>query len=390
MSRGAPTLSIVVTNFDGEHYLPGMMEALDRTGYPFLEIIVSDDASRDGSRLWLRHNRPDVRVVTSDVNRGPSPTRNAGIAAARGELVLLLDNDGYPFEDAIEPMIRALVEEPELVGVMPRIILRGDPPLVHCDGSRTHFTGQMWLLNGHVPVDEAPSAAEPVQSLMGTAMMFRREVALAVTGFEPDYFFYYEDHDFGTRMRLLGGPLRSVPEARIDHLGGTKGLSFRSGRSYPMKRAYLTAKNRWLFTIRTFQGRSFFVLLPILLLHEIAQLGYVLKRGWFEAYFQGLRWNLAHLGRTLGKRGFIQKNRRVPDRELMQDGPLPLHPGVMEGETGLASRLLGVLESLLQGAWRRLEPHLDATPRRERVVAPADCTREDPPEPGSVRPGSLA
>ena len=35
---------------------------------------------------------------------------------------------------------------------------------------------------------------------MGTAMMFRRDVALSIRGFEEDFFFYYEDHDFGTRI----------------------------------------------------------------------------------------------------------------------------------------------------------------------------------------------
>lgn len=368
---GAPSLSIVVTNFDGEHYLPGMKAALEATGYPYMEVIVSDDASRDGSRLWLRHHWPEAQVIANPVNRGPSPTRNAGIRAARGDLVLLLDNDGYPFEDAIEPLVQALVEDPELAGVMPRIILRGDPPLVHCDGSRTHITGQMWLLNGHIPVPGAPEEGEPVQSLMGTAMMFRRDLALAMGGFEPDYFFYYEDHDFGSRLRLLGGRLRSVPASRIDHLGGTKGLSFRSGRDYPKRRALLTAKNRWLFGLRALEGRTFVVLLPVFLLHEVAWAAYSLLRGWAEPWFQGIAWNVAHLAPTLRKREFIQHYRRVPDRELLQDGPLPLHPGVMK-PGGLAHRARTMLEGALGLAYRLGRPFLTRSKERPRRLPPGD------------------
>ena len=351
------TVSVVITNFDGEQYLPQMMRSLRATGYPFHEVIVSDDASRDGSRLLLRHRYPDVQMVTSDANRGPSPTRNAGIRAATGDLVLLLDNDGHPFEDAIVPMVEMLQDRPELVGVMPRIILRGDPPVVHCDGARTHFTGQMWLLNGHVPLDAAPLDPEPVQSLMGTAMMFRRDVALSVTGFEEDFFFYYEDHDFGTRMRILGGPLSSVPAARIDHLGGTADLSFRKGHAYPNRRAYLTAKNRHLFALRNIQGRTMLVLAPVWILHEIAQLAFVATRGWTEAYFQGLRWNLTHLGRTLRKRARIQGQRIVNDATIMQDGALPLHPGVMNA-TGPTAAIRRALESLLNCLYRALRPLL--------------------------------
>ncbi len=351
------SLSVVVTNFDGEQYLLGMMNALRATGYPFHEIIVSDDASRDGSRLLMRHNYPEVNLVASDVNRGPSPTRNAGIRTATGDLVLLLDNDGQPFPDAIEPMVEMLEADAGLVGVMPRVILRGEPPLVHCDGARTHFTGQMWLLNGHVPVDTAPRDPEPIQSLMGTAMMFRREVALSIAGFEEDYFFYYEDHDFGTRMRILGGPLSSVPAARIDHLGGTENLSFRRGHRYPERRAYLTSKNRHLFGLRNIQGRTMLVLAPIWILHEVAQLTFVLAKGWAEPYFQGLRWNLTHLARTLRKREEIQSRRVVNDAEIMQGGALPLHPGVMAA-TGSVAAMRRLLERVLNGLYRALRPLL--------------------------------
>lgn len=346
-----PSVSVVVTNYNGEHYLPGMLAAIAATGWPFREVIVSDDASTDGSRLLLRHHHPQVRLVASDRNRGPAPTRNAGIRAATSDYVLLLDNDGHPFPDAVEPLVRALRDDPGLAGVMPRVILRGDPPLVHCDGSRTHITGQMWLLNGHVPVAAAPTASEPIASLMGTAMMFRRDAALAIGGFEEDYFFYYEDHDFGTRLRILQGRLRSVPTARIDHLTGTAGLSFRVGRSYPMRRAFLTAKNRWLFMIRTLRRRTVLLLLPVLVLHEVAQFAFSLMRGWGEAWFQGFAWNVAHLGRTLRKRERIQQARIATDADILQDGPLPLHPGVM-AEDGLAARARRALEGLLNALYR--------------------------------------
>mgnify|MGYP000882276398 CR=1 FL=1 len=343
---GTPSVSVVVTNFDGENYLPGMMAALEATRFPFHEIIVSDDASTDGSRLLVRHRYPGVRLVASDSNLGPAAARNAGIRAASGEFVLLLDNDGFPRPDAVEPMLDAFERDKGIVGVMPRVILRGDPALVHCDGARTHVTGQMWLLNGHVPLATAPATGEPIASLMGTAMMFRREAALAIGGFEPDYFFYYEDHDFGTRLRILGGPLASVPSARIDHLTGTAGLSFRTGRRYPLRRAYLTAKNRVLFTLRTLRGRTLLLLLPGLVLHELAQAAFAIARGWGDCWLGGWTWNVSHLGRTLRKREVIQARRIAPDRAILQDGALPLHPGVLD-KKGPAARIRVVLERVL-------------------------------------------
>ena len=325
------SVSVVVTSFNGEGYLPGMMAALDATGWPFLDVIVSDDASTDGSLVMIRHRYPHVRIVSAEANRGPSAARNAGIRAARGDLVLLLDSDGYPEPDAVGPLVQAFLDDPELAGAMPRIVLDGDPRLVHCDGATTHVSGQMALVTGHVPLSEAPIEPGPIASLMGTAMIFRRTAALAIGGFEPAFFFYYEDHDFGTRLRIEQGPLRAVPAARFRHLGGTRNLSFRHGQDYPARRQYLIPRNRWLFMLRDLEGTSLVALAPAILLFEGVQAIYVLFRGWIEPWFQALAWEFAHLGRTLRARAGIQSRRVVRDASILTDGPLPFHPGFAAG-----------------------------------------------------------
>ena len=369
--KPAPTVSVVVTNFNGERYLPKMMAALAATGYPFHEIIVSDDASTDGGRLWLRCHHPEVRLITSAKNRGPAPTRNAGIFAATGTYVLLLDNDGHPYPDAIPPLVRALEADPELVAVMPRVILASDGhDVVHYDGARTHLTGQMWLVNSHADPETVGCESVPLASMVGTAMFFRREAAVAIGGFEPAYYFYYEDHDFGTRMRLLCGPIRSCPESRIRHLGGTADLSFRVGARYPRRRIYLTPKNRWLFTLRTLEGRTLRWLLPILILHELAQFGFVLVKGWAEPVFLAWTWNLRHLGRTLRQREQIAARRIVPDAAILQDGPLPLHPGLLAGKPW-ARRLIRGLDGFFSRWYRLVRPQLARSDGRFAGRVPA-------------------
>ena len=357
-SESPPSVSVVITNFNGEHYLPGMLAALEATGYPFLEIIVCDDASTDAGRLFLRHEHPEVKLLTCNRNLGPSAPRNQGIRAARGDLIMLLDNDAYPYPDAVEPWVRVFVEHPEIVAAMPRVIFDVDPPIIHCDGAATHATGQMWLLNGHTPLDQAETIIRPTQSLMGTAMMFRRQAALAIGGFEKDYFIFFEDHDFGTRMRILQGPILSVPQARIRHLGGTKDLSFRTGADYPLRRRYLIPRNRYMFMLRNLQGRTLLVLSPIFFVYDLSQMVFVVLRGWVEPYFAGLAWDLTHLSRILRKRERIQASRIVPDADILVDGPLPLHPGLFRRGTpqALFRRILDRIVMGLFACLRKLIP----------------------------------
>jgi GT2 family glycosyltransferase len=357
--RQSPSVSVVIVNYNGEHYLPGMMAALKATGYPFLEILVADDASTDRSLLYLRHHHPEVVILASDVNAGPAVARNRGLSAARGEWILYLDNDGHPEPTAVHQLVSALAAHPEAVAAMPRIILAGPPRLVHCDGAATHFTGQMWLRNSHVEPQVATNQSGPISSLMGTGMLVRRDAARAIHGFAEEYFIYYEDHEFGTALFLAGGDLICVPEAVILHLDGTQNLSFRIGRDYPSRRAYLTAKNRIRFTLVALEGRTLAVLLPLLLLHEFAQASFSIAKGWAETYTAGLFWNISHLGRSLRAREAFQTRRQRPDTEMLVDGPMPIHPGLLKGRGALTRAVQG-LERVLLGLYRLSRPFLNS------------------------------
>ncbi len=324
-----PRVSVVVVNYDGEAYLPRMRDALRATDWPFHEILVCDDVSRDGSRLWLRHHWPEARMLPGATNSGCARMRNLGLHAATGELVLLLDNDGLPERGSVDALVAALASHPEHVAAMPRVVLQTDPPLVQCDGAFTHPTGQMGLVNAHRPLAGVSDTPQPITSLMGTAMLLRRQAAQRIGGFSEDMFIYYEDHDFGTRLVLLEGPVLSVPTARINHLGGTKNLSFRSGQRYPERRSFLIARNRQRFLLRTFETRTLLALAPLLLVHEAAQAGWSLAAGRIALWCDATLANLMRLGRTLNERQWIQERRRVTDKIIIQRAPVPLHPGLM-------------------------------------------------------------
>jgi len=91
-------LSIVIPNYNGRDLLaeclPAVKAAIRRAGLAGeAEIIVADDASTDDSLDWLARTHYDVIAVGSRRNRGFAATANAGIAAACGEWIALLNND---------------------------------------------------------------------------------------------------------------------------------------------------------------------------------------------------------------------------------------------------------------------------------------------------------
>jgi glycosyltransferase involved in cell wall biosynthesis len=87
-----PLISVVIPAYNaGEHLRETLASALGQQGPFTLDTIVVDDGSSDDTRAQVE-SMPGVRLIRQ-ANAGPSAARNRGIAAARGELVALLDAD---------------------------------------------------------------------------------------------------------------------------------------------------------------------------------------------------------------------------------------------------------------------------------------------------------
>jgi O-antigen biosynthesis protein len=92
-----PKISVVVASYNGARTLRACLEALENLRYPDYEVILIDDGSTDNTPD-IAANYPTVRYI-GQPNKGLSAARNAGIAAARGEIVAFTDSDCRPDED---------------------------------------------------------------------------------------------------------------------------------------------------------------------------------------------------------------------------------------------------------------------------------------------------
>jgi glycosyltransferase involved in cell wall biosynthesis len=91
-----PLISIIVANYNGAAFLGDALKSACAQTLPNLEIIVSDDASTDASIAVVRRIMEDddrIRLISSDIRRGPGAARNRAVAAARGEWIAIMDSD---------------------------------------------------------------------------------------------------------------------------------------------------------------------------------------------------------------------------------------------------------------------------------------------------------
>jgi glycosyltransferase involved in cell wall biosynthesis len=122
------SVSAIVPAFNYGRYLSAAIDSALAQTYPLLELVVVDDGSTDETAAVLASYGERVRVLRQD-NRGPAAARNAGIAAARGELLAFLDADDGWHPRKLELQVERLAAEPA-------------PGLVHCGMERIDGSGR--------------------------------------------------------------------------------------------------------------------------------------------------------------------------------------------------------------------------------------------------------
>ena len=109
-----PFVSIIIVNYNGAHFLPVCLDALQIQTYPQdrFEIIVSDNASVDNSISLMQSEYPWVRVLENGENLGFASGNNVAIEATNSRYVVLLNNDTAPESDWLENIVKVAEDYP--------------------------------------------------------------------------------------------------------------------------------------------------------------------------------------------------------------------------------------------------------------------------------------
>jgi GT2 family glycosyltransferase len=212
-----PSVSIVVTNRDGEADLRRLLKGLaKRTNYRSIQLVLVDNGSSDESLSVFDRWAGDKHLVANNENRSFSEANNQGIRAASGELVLLANNDIEPIHpDWLGFMVESLAEGVAAVGAMlvyPRRP-KSENPYIHPDLTIQHLGVDFEYSTRGVRAVNAGSGKDPlsivrprrreVPAVTAACMLARRSDLLA-TPFDEVYWYGSEDWDLCLRLADLG------------------------------------------------------------------------------------------------------------------------------------------------------------------------------------------
>jgi GT2 family glycosyltransferase len=300
LAPARPLASLIVVTYNSANLLPACLEALAQTRDAPYEVIVVDNASRDGTPDLIAERYPDVRLLTSGENLGFGRACNQGARMARGDLLVFLNPDVIVTPGWLATLARRPAEYPDAAIICPTTLYPDEPPPVaQRTESKEQIAGQLptQATVPRLPVEE--TAAVP-----GCAMAMPRMAWEALGGFDERIFLYWEDTELCWRAWLLGWRVLADLEAYVYHeRGGSAG-----GRRWD---AELT-KNGLYTYLKLMRWRRVVPFAALLAAKTLVKLARwrdpELLRAW--------GWNVRHLGFTLAQRRELARRRRGSPADL--------------------------------------------------------------------------
>lgn len=274
-SFSRPRISVCIANYNGDGVIRRCIESVkNQTLTESIEIIVHDDASTDKSASQIKEYS-DAILLESDRNVGYCESNNRMVAIAKGEYLLLLNNDATLYPDALSVLEGYARLYPNDILTLPQYSFSSGELLD--TGMRVDM-----FCN---PVPTTDSRTTHRAMAMGACLWIPRHVWDTCGGFPPWFESMAEDMYICFFARLCGYAVQCVPQSGYTHVVGHSfggGKVIGSGLSSTYRRRALSERNKTFVMLLTYPVSVLVLVLPlhiISLIFECAVLC-VAKRSW--------------------------------------------------------------------------------------------------------------
>ena len=230
-----PDVTVIVVSYNTAHLLDQMFDKLAAARSSLsLQVIVVDNASRDGSPDILRTRFPNVELIENAVNIGFGRANNQALRLVRGRYVLLLNTDAFVAPDTLQTTVEFMDSHPDCGVLGVKLVGRDGTLQPSCRYFPTPWnlfltrTGLGRFFPGTRLVDDMSwdhASVRECDWVPGCYYLVRREVIERVGLFDPRYFLYYEELDHCCAVRRAGWRVVYYPFTQVVHLGGESAKS---------------------------------------------------------------------------------------------------------------------------------------------------------------------
>lgn len=247
--KNDPTVACIVLNWNGYEDTLACLDGLSRVCYADLTPVVVDNGSTDDSVVRIRSSYPRTSLIQCGGNLGFAAGNNVGIRhaiAAGFDYVWLLNNDTIPDPNSLQELITKAESDRSLGAVGSVLYYADQPEIVQAWGG-----GRVWTLFGYAEHAVAAKPDDWFDYLTAASLLVRVEAFQDAGLLDEGFFLYWEDTEFGYRLRRHNWKLGVASKSKVLHKenGSTKGKA--SIRAYyftasGIRFLAVVAKHPWL------------------------------------------------------------------------------------------------------------------------------------------------
>jgi len=307
-----PLVSIIILNYNAGEFLLECIKSVLKTNYENFEVIVVDNASNDNSVELCKKDFQDVKILENDVNLGYCEGNNVGIRKAKGEFVAILNPDTVVEED----WLKELVDGYNVFGegiYQPRFLTTNDEKILQGTGNMIQLFGFGFARNKGDLDEGQYNKPEQIGYASGTCLFTTKAIMDKLGMFDSFLFAYHDDLDLCWRAALEDIKSYYIPSSIVYH--PPEGYTFK----WNSFKFYLLERNRQYCLLTHYTRRTYFIMLPALVMIDIGVCFYYLKKGVFSSKIRASTNILKNFNQINSKYNQIQKRRVISDKELIKN-----------------------------------------------------------------------
>ena len=300
-NRGSegPLVSIGMPVYNGERFIRQALESILVQDYGNFELIISDNASTDGSQEMVRKEFPQVRLLSHSEEQGYARAASLGMAflVDKTKYIFSTTNDVTVDPEIINVLVNYAEKDPQAGVLGTKIYFHERPDVLWHAGGRIHpLHGHSYHLGWEHKDAPRYCRVRECDFVTGCGFMLRCEALIKVGFFKEELIFYSEDAELCYRIREGGYRILFVPEARMWHKTGTT-----LAKNRPVQLRYSTRNSLFLIQRHKIGYYPLSLLVYLFAVYPFKMLLFALLLKWKNSLgiYQGIRdWHSGRYGRV--------------------------------------------------------------------------------------------
>ena len=310
MNNTIPLISIIILNYNGGKFIEECIKSIIDSNYSSYEIILVDNNSNDNSHKICKEKFSQIILIENKSNLGYCEGNNVGVRKARGEYLVILNPDTLVEKEWLVHLLDAYQKNGKGL-YQPKLLAIDNKKRINTMGNMINLFGFGYSSKKGLEDTFSTTEIQQIGYASGACLFTLKKDFCKIGTFDPFLFAYQDDLDLGWRAMQQNIKSFLVPKSIVYH---AESFSFK----WSKMKFYLLERNRWYCLLTHYSKKTYYKILPSLILIEFFMFFYYLSNGMIKEKITGYSDLIKNRNLIHQKYLELEAAKVIPDVELIK------------------------------------------------------------------------